>query len=167
MSTHLERISKLAREDRGLQFLSIAHHLTPEALREAFGALRKDAAAGTDGIRYGEYLKNAKENIRKLHESMSSRRYRAQPLKRIYIPKEDGKQRPISIPCLEDKIVQKAATTLLNAIYEADFHQCSFGFRPGRSQHDALTEIFRRVRRGTVEWIVECDIQGYFDAIVR
>jgi RNA-directed DNA polymerase len=167
MSTHLEQISKLARDNRETQFLSIAHYLTPEALCEALKALRKDAAAGIDGIKYGEYQKNAKENIQRLHGSISSGRYRAQPLKRIYIPKEDGKQRPLSIPCLEDKIVQKATTTLLNAIYEADFRKCSYGFRPGRSQHDALNEVFRRIRRGPVEWILECDIQGYFDAIVR
>jgi group II intron reverse transcriptase/maturase len=167
MSTHLERITKLARENRETQFLSIAHYITPEALNEAFKALRKDAAAGIDGISHSEYQKNANEKIQKLHESISSGRYRTQPLKRIYIPKEDGKQRPISIPCLEDKIVQKAATTLLNAIYEVDFHKCSYGFRPGRSQHDALNEVFRRNRRGQVGWIIECDIQGYFDAIVR
>jgi RNA-directed DNA polymerase len=167
MSTHLERISKLARENPGLQFLSLAHYLTPEALDEAFKALRKDAAAGVDGVKYSEYRKDAQGNIQKLHESIRLGKYRAQPLKRIYIPKEDGKQRPISIPSLEDKIVQKAVTTLLNAIYEVDFHECSYGFRPGRGQHDALDAVFRRIRRGTVGWIVEADIQGYFDAIVR
>lgn len=167
MSTELERISKLARENRTLQFLSIAHYLTPSALHDAFDALRKDASSGIDGITHSDYQRDKEANILKLHESIRSKRYRAKPLRRIYIPKEDGKQRAISIPALEDKIVQKATATLLNAIYEVDFHKCSFGFRPGRSQHDALDEIFKRICRRRVEWILEADIQEYFDAIVR
>ena len=167
MSTEIERLSKLARQNRALKFLSIAHLLTPGALYVAFASLRKDASAGVDGITYGEYEKNVEENIQRLHERIRDKSYSAKPLRRIYIPKEDGKQRAISIPSLEDKIIQRAAVTLLNAIYEVDFYSCSFGFRPGRSQHDALDELYKRLTRGSIQWILEADIQGYFDAIVR
>lgn len=167
MSTELERISKLAREDRQLQFLSIAHLLTPVALTEAFKSLRKDASAGVDGVKYGEYQKEAGQKIQELYERVRGKRYRAQPLRRIYIPKEDGKQRAISIPALEDKILQKATVTLLNAVYEQDFYPCSFGFRPGKSQQDALNAVGRIVCRRPIGWVLEADISGYFDAIVR
>jgi len=98
---------------------------------------------------------------------MCNKKYRAEPLKRVYIPKEDGTQRALSIPSLEDKIVQKATVTLLNAIYEQDFLKCSYGFRPGRSQHDALDAIGNQICRRPSEWVLEADIQGYFDNIVR
>src|ERR1700744_421411 len=110
-----------------MQFTSIAHLLTPAALYAAFTSLRKDASAGVDGVTYGEYQQDVSGKIGRLHERMRSNGYRAQPLRRIYIPKENGKERPISIPSLEDKIVQKATVTLLNAIYENDFYQCSYG----------------------------------------
>ena len=128
----LTRLAELARQDAGRKFYSIAHLLTTEALWEAFDNLRKDAAAGVDGVTYAEYEEHLVENLGKLHEKLKSKTYRAQPLRRIYIPKEDGRQRPISIPSLEDKIVQKAAGDLVNAIYEQDFLNCSYGFRPGR-----------------------------------
>ena len=167
MSTKLDRISELARESRQRQFLSITHLLTPEALMEAFKSLRKDASAGVDGVAYGEYRMEAEKKIQELYERVKAKRYRAQPLRRIYIPKEDGKQRPISIPSLEDKILQKATVTLLNAIYEQDFLPCSYGFRPGKSQQQALNEVGRIIRRRPMEWVLEADISGYFDAIVR
>jgi RNA-directed DNA polymerase len=167
MSTELERISELARENRQLQFLSIAHLLTPGALMGAFKSLRKDASAGVDGVTYGEYQKEAGKKIQELHESVKAKRYRAQPLRRIYIPKENGKQRPISIPALEDKILQKATVTLLNAVYEQDFLPYSYGFRPGKGQQDALNEVGRIICRRPIGWVLEADISGYFDAIVR
>jgi RNA-directed DNA polymerase len=167
MSTELERISELARDNRQLQFLSIAHYLTPVALLEAFKSLRKDASAGVDGVKYGEYQKNAEKNIQELYESVRAKRYRAQPLRRVYIPKEDGKQRPLSIPSLADKILQKATLSLLNAIYEQDFYPCSYGFRPRKSQQNALDEVGRIICRRPTGWVLEADIQGYFDAIVR
>ena len=167
MSTKLDRISELARESRQRQFLSITHLLTPEALMEAFKSLRKDASAGVDGVAYDEYRMEAEKKIQELYERVKAKRYRAQPLRRIYIPKEDGKQRPISIPSLEDKILQKATVTLLNAIYEQDFLPCSYGFRPGKSQQQALNEVGRVIRRRPMEWVLEADISGYFDAIVR
>ena len=167
MSTELDRIAELAREDGQRQFLSIAHLLTPEALYRAFKALRKDASAGVDGVTYAEYAANAEENVQRLYERLKGKRYRAQPLRRTYIPKENGEQRPISIPALEDKVVQRATVALLNAIYEQDFLPCSYGFRPGRSAQQALDEVGRIICREGTSYVLEADIRGYFDAIVR
>ena len=128
MFTDINRIAELAREDPKRQFTSIAHLITVEKLEEAFRCLRKDASAGIDGVTYEQYEANVEENIRQLHQRLKGGKYRAQPLRRVYIPKEDGKQRPISIPALEDKLVQKAVVDLLNAIYEQDFLNCSYGF---------------------------------------
>ena len=116
---------------------------------------------------YAGYEVEAWENIQKLHDRVKSGQYRAQPLRRVYIPKEDGRQRPISIPSLEDKILQKAAVELLNAIYEQDFLGCSYGFRPGRGPQDALDEVGRVICRRPISYVLEADIRGYFDAIVR
>src|SRR5467141_3651853 len=167
MSTQIDRISELAKEDPKRQFFSIAHLITPEALYAAFRGLRKKASAGVDGVRYQMYEKDAARNIQQLHERLKEGKYRAQPLRRVYIPKENGKERPISIPSLEDKIVQKATGEVLNAIYEQDFLPCSYGFRPGLSAHDALDAIGRTICRGPIAYVLEADIQGYFDAIVR
>jgi RNA-directed DNA polymerase len=136
----LSRITRLSKEDPGRKFFSIAHLLTPKALYEAFRSLRKDASAGVDHVRYEDYAEQAKQKVQELHGRLKSKTYQALPLRRIYIPKEDGKQRPISIPALEDKIVQKAAVELLTAIYEQDFRNCSYGFRPGRGAQDVAGE---------------------------
>jgi group II intron reverse transcriptase/maturase len=167
MSTELNRIAELAKEDPKRQFTSIAHSLSPLALYWAFKSLRKNASAGIDGVTYSEYQKDAWRNIQKLHERLRKKQYRAQPLRRTYIPKEGGKERPISIPSLEDKIVQAATVKLLNAIYEQDFLNCSYGFRPGRGQHDALDEVGRIICRCPISYVLEADITGYFDSIVR
>ncbi len=167
MSTELDRLAELAREDGQRPFLSIAHLLTPEALHRGFKALRKEARAGVDGVTYAEYAANAEENVQKLYERLKGKRYRAQPLRRTYIPKENGEKRPISIPALEDKVVQKATVELLNAIYEQDFLPCSYGFRPGRSAQQALDEVGRIICRKGTSYVLEADIRGYFDAIVR
>lgn len=167
VSTHLDQLTQLAKQDRERQFLSLAHHLTPEALQRAFKNLRKAASAGVDGVTYRDYEQQAEENIRQLHERLKKGQYRAQPLRRVYIEKEDGKLRPLSIPCLEDKIVQKAVVELLEAIYEVDFLDCSYGFRPGRSAQDALDELDRAIYTRKVSYVLEADIQGYFDSIVR
>ena len=150
----LTRIAELARQDAGRKFYSIAHWLTTEALWEAFDYLRKNAAAGVDGVTHAEYEEHLVENLCKLHEKLKSKTYRAQPLRRIYIDKEDGRKRPISIPSLEDKIVQRATVELLNAIFEQDFLDCSYGFRPGRSAHDALDEVGRVICRGPTEYVL-------------
>jgi RNA-directed DNA polymerase len=163
----LSRLTELAKEDSGRKFFSIAHYLTAETLHEAFKSLRKDASAGVDGVTYREYEQQAVESIRKLHEGLTDGTYRAQPLRRIYIEKEDGRKRPISIPSLEDKIVQRATVSLLNAIYEADFLDCSYGFRPGRGAQDALDEVDRVIFRQPTAYVLELDIASYFDTIVR
>ncbi len=167
MSTTLNRIAELAEEDGQRQFLSIAHLLTPEALYRGFRSLRKEASAGVDGVTYAEYGADSWGNIERLHDRLRSQRYRAQPLRRTYIPKENGESRPIAIPALEDKVVQRATVELLNAIYEHDFLDCSYGFRPGRSAHQALDEVGRIICREPTSYVLEADIRGYFDAIVR
>jgi len=167
MSTEINRLSELAKEDPKRQFFSIAHLITPEKMYAAFLSLRKDASAGVDGVTYEEYGKDAARNIRELHQRLKDGKYRAQPLRRVYIPKENGKQRPISIPALEDKLVQKVMVEILNAIYEQDFLDCSYGFRPGRGAHQALDEVGRVICTGPTGWILELDITSYFDTIVR
>lgn len=167
MSTALNRIAELAEEDGQRQFLSIAHLLTAEALYRGFRSLRKEASAGVDGVTYAEYEADILGNIERLYDRLRSQRYRAQPLRRTYIPKENGESRPISIPALEDKVVQRATVELLNAIYEHDFLDCSYGFRPGRSAQQALDEVGRIICREGTSYVLEADIRGYFDAIVR
>ena len=167
MCTDIDRIAELAREDPKRQFYSIAHLMTVEKLYEAFRRLRKNASAGIDGVTYAEYATKAEENVRQLHRRLMAGKYQVQPLRRVFIPKENGKQRPISIPSLEDKIVQKVVVDLMNAIYEQDFLDCSYGFRPGRGQHQALDEVGRVICTRPTGWILELDIQSYFDKIVR
>jgi RNA-directed DNA polymerase len=163
----LRRLTELAKEDPGRKFFSIAHLLTPQALYEAFRSLRKDASAGVDHVTYEDYEKQASQNIQELHRRLKSKTYRALPLRRVYIPKEDGKSRPISIPALEDKILQKATVQLLSAIYEQDFLDCSYGFRPGRGAQDALDEVGRVLCCEPTSCVLELDITSYFDSIVR
>ena len=167
MSTDIDRLTELAKEDPKRQFFSIAHLITPEKMLAAFRNLRKEASAGVDGVTYEEYEQNAEGNIRQLHRRLKEGKYRAQPLRRVYIPKENGKLRPISIPALEDKILQKVVVELLNAIYEQDFLDCSYGFRPGRGQQQALDEVRRVICTRPTGWILELDIQAYFDSMVR
>src|SRR6202008_1447930 len=167
MSTQIDRISELAKEDAKRQFYSIGHMITPESLYAAFRGLRKKASAGRDGVTYEEYGKDAARNIRELHQRLKDGKYRAPPLRRVYTPKENGKQRPISIPALEDKLVQKVMVEILNASYEQDFLDCSYGFRPGRGQHQALDEVRRVICTRPTGWILELDITAYFDSIVR
>jgi RNA-directed DNA polymerase len=167
MLTDINRIATLAKEEPTRKFYSIAHLITEERLTEKFWKLRKDSSAGIDGVVHAQYAENVEENIRQLHRRLVENKYQAQPLRRVYIPKEDGKQRPISIPVLEDKLVQSVAVDLLNAIYEQDFFDCSYGFRPGRSQHQALDEIGKVICTRPTSWVLELDIKAYFDSIVR
>ncbi len=167
MSTELDKITELAKEDAKRQFYSIAHMITFGALYAAFRGLRKKASAGVDGVTYEEYERDVAGNLQTLHERLKNGKYQAQPLRRVYIPKENGKQRPISIPALEDKIVQKATVEILNAIYEQDFLDCSYGFRPGRGQHQALDEVGRVICTRPTGWVLEIDVTAYFDSIVR
>ena len=167
MSTQLDRLTELAKEDAKRQFYSIAHMITFGALYAAFRGLRKKASAGVDGVTYEEYERGVARNLQTLYERLKNGKYQAQPLRRVYIPKENGKQRPISIPALEDKIVQKAMVEILNAIYEQDFLDCSYGFRPGRGQHQALDEVGRVICTRPTGWVLEIDVTAYFDSIVR
>ena len=141
----LSRLTERAKADKTARFLSIAHLLTPAALMAAFEGLRKDASAGVDNVTYAEYERADRANVQQLHDRLVSHQYPSAAVARVYIPKEDGKQRPISIPALEDKIVQKATVMVLNAIYEQDFLPCSDGFRPGQSPHDALDAVRRTI----------------------
>ncbi|HBX1705539.1 TPA: group II intron reverse transcriptase/maturase, partial [Klebsiella pneumoniae subsp. pneumoniae] len=141
------------------------HLLTVEALEAAFLSLSRKAAAGVDGIRWMDYAGNMKNNITDLHRRLHQGSYRAQPGRRHYIPKADGKQRPLGIASLEDKIVQYALVKILNAVYENDFMGFSYGFRPGRSQHDALDALATGLVRTNVNWVLDADISQFFDRV--
>ena len=144
ISTRLRRIARLAREDRERSFLSLAHNIDEHWLWEAYSRTRKDGAAGVDGQTAKQYAQNLRENLRSLLDRFKSGLYRAPPVKRVHIPKGSGSEtRPIGIPTFEDKVLQRAVAMVLEAIYEEDFLDCSYGFRPGRSAHDALRVLAR------------------------
>jgi len=167
MSPGLLKVVERARRNPDVRFNSLAHLLDEEALGRAYDRLRKDAAVGVDGITKEEYGQHLEEHLRGLHERLKSIRYRHQPIRRVHIPKANGKTRPIGISSLEDKIVQGALREVLEAVYEQDFLECSYGFRPGRSAHDALRAVNRLVSRGGITVILEADIQAFFDSIDR
>jgi len=143
----LDRIRTAARQRRKERFTALFHHITTDALREAFYALRRNAAPGVDGVRWEDYEADLERNLTDLHGRVHRGAYRALPARRQYIPKADGRQRPLAIVALEDKIVQRAVATVLEAIYEEDFLDFSYGFRPGRGQHDALDALPCRNRQ--------------------
>ena len=165
ISPKLERIAELAKADSVLQFTSIAHLLNVELLREAFRLLRKDAASGVSGKTANEYAEHLEENLEDLHDRLRNICYKASPVKRVWIDKGKGKKRPLGIPEVEDKIVQKAATILLEPIYENDFYDFSHGFRSGHSQHLAIKEIRQQIYAYNVSWIIDADIEGFFNNI--
>lgn len=167
LSTKLNRLSERARQDRELKFNNIAHLITVEMLKWAFQKLRKDASAGVNGITAIDYEKDLESNLKGLYLRLKGNRYRAEPLRRVYIEKEDGKKRALSIPVLEDKIVQRAASELLTRIYENDFLTCSYGYRPGRGAHDALDAIQTDITLGKANYVLDADISDYFGSIVR
>ena len=167
LSTKLNRLSETARNDSEFQFRNIAHLITIEMLIWLFNQLRTDAACGVDGVTVRGYENNLSPNITNLHQQLVEGRYRAQPLRRVSIEKEDGKKRPLSIPALEDKIVQRAATELLSRIYENDFLPSSYAYRPNRSAHDALDAISRNITLGKANYVLDADISDYFGSIVR
>jgi RNA-directed DNA polymerase len=148
-----------------MRFTSLAHLLTEEYLRESFAKLNKYAAPGVDGVTMKQYRESLDANIGQLHERLRTGRYRASPVRRVYIPKPNGKQRPLGIPTVEDRTVQRAVAGIIEAIYEPYFCDCSYGFRPGRSCHDALERLRKVVDRRRVGWVVEADIKAYFDAV--
>jgi RNA-directed DNA polymerase len=161
----LDRIREAAERDRNLRFTNLMHHLTAELLREAYDALKHNAAAGVDDVTWQEYGEGLESRIRDLHDRVQSGRYRAKPSKRVWLPKPDGRQRPIGIAALEDKIVQQGAVRVLNQIYEKDFHGFSYGFRPERSPHNALDAIWVGITQRKVNWVLDADIKSFYDTI--
>jgi len=141
------------------------HHVTAELLRAGYSALKHNAAAGVDDVTWHEYGEGLEDRLTDLHKRVQSGRYCAKPSKRVWIPKSDGQQRPIGIASLEDKIVQQATTWVLNQIYEEDFHGFSYGFRPNRSQHNALDAIWVGITQRKVRWVLDADIRSFFDTI--
>jgi RNA-directed DNA polymerase len=167
ISTKLERIAKLAKQMPGAPLRTLAHHIDIEWLREAYRRTRKDGAVGVDGQTSAEYAAQLEGNLRSLLDrAKSGDHYRAPPVRRVHIPKGDGsKTRPIGIPTFEDKVLQRAVAMVLEAVYEQDFLACSYGFRPGRGAHDALQAVWEQTMSMDGGWVLEADIEGFFDAI--
>jgi RNA-directed DNA polymerase len=162
----LDRLRQAARRDHAKPLTALWHHVYDiNRLREAYEGLNRDAAPGVDGQTWAAYGENLEANLRDLSDRLKRGRYHARPVERVYIPKPDGRQRPIGIPTLEDKIVQRATVEVLNAIYEGDFRGFSSGFRPGRSSHDALDAVTVGIEKRNVNWVLDADIRGFFDAI--
>jgi group II intron reverse transcriptase/maturase len=165
VSTKQRRIAELARANPKMAFTSLSHHIDEEWLRYAFDLTRKDGAVGVDGQRAAEYEMNLEENLRGLLGRIKSGSYRAPPVRRALIPKADGKMRPLGIPTFEDKVAQRAIALLLEPIYEHDFLPCSFGFRPGKSPHQALNELRSFIMENNSRWVLDVDLRAYFDTI--
>lgn len=165
MSPELARVAELARQNAQMAFRSLAHLIDEAALRRAFERLRKDAAVGVDGFTKEQYAQDLDARLGDLKERLRTKRYRHQPIRRVHIPKAPGKTRPIGISSIEDKIVQGALREILEAVYEQDFLDGSYGFRPGRGAHDALRELNRILWTGEASWILEADIESFFDTI--
>jgi RNA-directed DNA polymerase len=161
----LTRVREAAKKDRSAKFTALLHHITIDALRSAFEKLNKKASSGIDGMTWQQYAKGLEENLKALHGRLHSGAYRAKPSRRVHIPKADGRRRPLGIASLEDKLVQRAVVEVLNAIYEVDFLGFSYGFRPQRSQHDALDALATGIQLKKVNWVLDADIRGFFDAI--
>src|ERR1700676_4566028 len=159
----LERVRQAARQRKKERFTALLHHVTIDRLRKAFFALKRNAAPGVDGVTWRYYEAGLEEHLQRLHAQVQSGAYRALPVRRQYMPKPDGKQRPLGIAALEDKIVQRAVVEVLNAIYEEDFLGFSYGFRPGRSQHDTLDALATAITSTPVNWILDADIRGFLD----
>ncbi len=161
----LAGVGQAARRDRKVRFTALLHHITPELLKQSYFALERKAAAGVDGVTWRQYGQGLWERVIDLHARVHRGTYRAQPSKRTYILKEDGRLRPLGISALEDKIVQRAVVTVLEQIYEEEFLGFSYGFRPGRSQHQALDALWMGIVTQPVNWVLDADISGFFDAI--
>ena len=162
----LDRVRQAAGRDKKLRLTALWHHVYDiDRLREAYLSMNRQGAAGVDGETWQQYGEELEARLQDLSQRLKRGAYRAKPVRRVYIPKADGRQRPIGVPALEDKIVQRAAVEVLNAVYEEDFLGFSYGFRPGRSQHDALDALAVGIRRRRVSWVLDADIRGFFDAI--
>jgi group II intron reverse transcriptase/maturase len=165
VSQGLDRVRHAARQRKKERFTALLHHVTVDLLRDAFLALKRRAAPGVDGLTWQDYEAELEGNLRGLHTRVQRGTYRALPVKRRFILKQDGKQRPLGITALEDKIIQRAVVMVLSAIYEEDFLGFSYGFRPGRSQHDALDALAVGIGTARVNWILDADIRSFFDRI--
>ncbi len=164
----LQRIRQVACRDKSLRFTALWHHVYNfDRLRGAYFGLKRNAAPGVDGETWQHYGESLETNLRNLADRLKRGAYRAKPVRRAYIPKQDGRQRPLGVTALEDKIVQRAVVEVLNAIYETDFLGFSYGFRPGRNAHNALDALYVGIMRKKVNWVLEADILGFFDAMDR
>jgi len=167
MSPGLLKVAERARRDPHAQFHSLAHWIDQDALAWAFRTVRKDAAVGVDGITKERYGQDLEAHLQDLHDRLKTGRYRHQAIRRVHIPKASGGTRPIGVSTIEDKIVQAAVGEVLGALYEQDFLPCSYGFRPGRSAHDALRALRAPIQNGEANWLLETDVASFFDSVVR
>ena len=164
-SSRLDGVRQAAQRDRQMRFTALLHHVNIDLLRDSYYRLKRQAAPGVDQITWREYGEDLEGRLTDLHGRVHRGAYRAQPSRRVYIPKPDGRQRPLGIAALEDKIVQQAVRKVLEQIYEEDFLGFSYGFRPGRSQHDALDALSAGIVWKKVNWILDADVSGFFDNI--
>jgi len=158
-------VNAVARSAARTRFTALLYHIDQEALGRAFDRQRQSAAAGVDGITVQAYEQNLAANLQDLHRRIHTGRYRPSPVRRVYIPKADGGRRPLGVPTLEDKIVQGAVAELLSAVYEADFLGFSYGFRPGRSPHQALAALHTALMSQRMTWVLDADIRSFFDSV--
>jgi group II intron reverse transcriptase/maturase len=165
VSSALDRVREAAKKDKETKFTALLHHITIDRLRAAYRSLKKHAAPGVDGVTWEQYGQQLEKNLEDLHGRVHRGAYRAKPSRRSYIPKPDGRQRPLGIAAVEDKIVQAAVVEVLEAIYEADFLGFSYGFRPSRGPHRALDALVVGIKRMKVNWVLDADIRGFFDTI--
>jgi group II intron reverse transcriptase/maturase len=165
MSHGVQRVRKVAKQDKNTKFTALLHHVNVDSLRASYNALKHTASPGIDGQTWADYQENLQERLEKLHRCVHAGAYRALPSRRVYIPKSDGRKRPLGIAAIEDKIVQHAVGTVLTAIYEADFLGFSYGFRPRRGCHDALEALYMGVLTKKIGFVLDADIQGFFDSI--
>jgi len=163
--TGLEHVRQAAKKDGKLRFTALLHHVTIDLLRDSYQCLKKQAAPGVDGVTWEEYGRELEVRLVDLHGRVHRGAYQARPSRRVYIPKADGRQRPLGIAALEDKVVQLAVGTVLNHIWEEDFLGFSYGFRPGRSQHDALDALYVGITRKPVGWVLDLDVRSFFDKV--
>jgi RNA-directed DNA polymerase len=162
VSSDLDRVRQVAREDKDVRFTALLHHVSVDRLREAYRAISPNAAAGVDGVTWRDYGQDLEANLLDLHARVHGGAYRAMPTRRVFIPKADGRLRPLGVAALEDKVLQRAVVEVLNAVYEADFLGFSYGFRPGRSQHDALDALSVGIVRKKVNFVLDADISNFF-----
>ena len=165
LPANLARVNEAARKSRRTRFTALMHHIDVEALRRVFNRQRRNASAGVDGVTVEEYGGNLEANLKRLCDRVHSGSYRPQPVRRAYVPKADGTQRPIGIPALEDKIVQGGVSEVLSAIYEVDFLGFSYGFRPGRSPHQALEALNAALIKRKINWVLDADVRRFFDSV--